>query len=107
MRGIGCEPVEVWLRDGRPERFVWRDRIYFVLFVRDTRTFPRDEPAIETATDATAPAETADRESAEAGDVSPGREVWIVEATAQRSVPARSYELCHDLKSDRWSLSRG
>jgi hypothetical protein len=107
MRGIGCEPVEVWLRDGRPERFVWRGRMYFVLFVRDTRVFPSNEPASETATGATATAGISDREMAAAEDVPPGREVWIVEATAQRSVPAATYELCHDLKSGHWTLSRG
>ncbi len=88
MRGISCEPVEVWLRDSRPERFVWRGRMYFVLFIRDTRTLAADKAAGET-------------------DGPAGREVWIVEATPQRSVPATTYELCHDLKSGRWTLSRG
>jgi hypothetical protein len=27
------EPVEVWLRDGKPVRFVWRGRLYTVLAV--------------------------------------------------------------------------
>ena len=35
MRGIRGEPVEVWLRDGRPARFVWRGRMYTVMFVLD------------------------------------------------------------------------
>ena len=33
MRGIRGEPVEVWLRHGRPARFVWRGRMYTVMFV--------------------------------------------------------------------------
>ena len=40
MRPIRGEPVEVWLRHGRPARFVWRGRMYTVLFVRDKRTVP-------------------------------------------------------------------
>ena len=43
MRPIRGEPVEVWQRHGKPARFVWRGRIYTVLFVRDRRTVP--EPA--------------------------------------------------------------
>lgn len=86
MRGIGSEPVEVWLRDGRPERFVWRGRMHTVLFVRDRRTAHKDSP------DSVA--------------VPAGLEIWLVEATAQRSVPASVYELRHDLQTDRWTLSR-
>jgi hypothetical protein len=84
MRGIGSEPVEVWLRDGRPARFVWRGRMHTILFVRDMRTSHED--------------------SAAGNGVS--QEIWLVEATPQRSVPASVYELCHDLQTDRWTLSR-
>jgi len=34
-------------------------------------------------------------------------ECWRVEATPERTVPSTIYELCHDLATDRWSLSRG
>lgn len=89
MRRIRGEPVEVWVRHGRPARFVWRGRLHTVLFVLDRRTGPAppaapDEPVRQ----------------------SPGLEFWVVEATAQPAVAATRYELCHDLGSDRWTLSR-
>jgi len=83
MRGIRGEPVGVWLRHGRPARFVWRGRMYTVMFVLDRQ-----------ATDAAEPA---------AG----GRECWRVEATPERTVPPTRYELCHDLAADSWLLTRG
>jgi hypothetical protein len=83
MRGADSEPVEVWLRDDRPARFVWRGRMHTVLFVRDMRS-----------------------SSAESDPSSAGAEFWLVEATAQRSVPATSYQLWHDLATGRWTLSR-
>ncbi len=82
MRGIGAEPAEVWLRDGRPARFIWRGRMHTVLLVLDRRSAAGDETAAGRA------------------------EVWLVEATAQRSVPPTRYELRHDPASDRWTLSR-
>ena len=85
MRPIRGEPVEVWQRDGKPARFVWRGRIYTVLFVRDKRTVP--EPA---------------EDSAEPGN----RECWLVEATPERAVPASIFELCYDAAAERWTLSR-
>lgn len=88
MRGIRCEPVEVWLRHGRPARFVWRGRMYTVMFVLDRRMAP-----------GAVPAQPDDRPR---GD----REYWLVEATPERVVPPTTYELCHDIDADRWSLSR-
>ncbi len=87
MRSIRGEPVEVWLRHGRPARFVWRDRLYTVLFVLDRRTGPPPSPA-------------------DHDPDAPGLEFWVVEATAQPAVAATTYELCHDLGTDRWTLSR-
>lgn len=85
MRGNQGEPVEVWLRNERPARFVWRGRMYTVIFVLDRRRVPPQAPA--------------------APD-SPGRERWIVDASPGRAVPAARYELCQDLETDRWTLSR-
>ena len=85
MRPIRGEPVEVWQRHGKPVRFVWRGRIYTVLFVRDKRTVP--EPA---------------EDGAEPGN----RECWLVEATPERAVPASIFELCYDAAAERWTLSR-
>jgi hypothetical protein len=94
LRGIRGEPVEVWLRDGRPERFVWRGRMYTVMFVLGRRLAP-----------GTVPGDAAD--SGDSGESRHGdRECWRVEATPERAVPATKYELCHDLAADRWSLSR-
>jgi len=77
MRGIPSEPVEVWLRHDRPARFVWRGRMYTVMLVLDHRV-----------------------------PVGSG-ECWRVEATPEHALPSTIYELCHDLGTDRWSLSRG
>jgi hypothetical protein len=84
MRGIRGEPVEVWLRSDRPARFVWRGRMYTVIFVLERPTTP-DDPL------------------AGGGDQC---ECWRVEATPERSVPPATYELCRDLASGRWLLSR-
>jgi hypothetical protein len=90
MRSIRGEPVEVWLRHGRPARFVWRGRLHTVLFVLDRRSAPAPPPA--------APPEP--------GEEGTGLEFWVVEATAQPAVAATRYELCHDLATNRWTLSR-
>jgi hypothetical protein len=86
MRGIGGEPVEVWLRDGTPARFVWRGRRYTVMFVLGRPIAPA-APSADPATGS-------------------GRECWLLEATPERTLPPATYELCHDLAADRWSLSR-
>jgi hypothetical protein len=92
MRSFRGEPVEVWLRHGRPARFVWRGRLHTVLFVLDRRTAPAPPPA--------------DPPESESGQEAAGLEFWVVEATAQPAVAATRYELCHDLATDRWTLSR-
>jgi hypothetical protein len=93
MRGIRGEPAGVWLRDGRPARFVWRGRMYTVMFVLDRQLSPGPAPVAPDV----APADPA------AGD----RECWRVEATPERTVPPTRFELCHDLTADSWSLTRG
>jgi Family of unknown function (DUF6504) len=85
MSVVRGEPVEVSERNGRPMRFVWRGRMYTVLFVVDRRLAPA-EP--------------------ETGGLA-GREYWRVEATPGRQVPPAVYELCHDMAADRWSVSQG
>ncbi len=88
MHAIRGEPVEVWLRHGRPARFVWRGRMYTVLLVLERRLTPGPDPA--------------DPDAPYPG----GRECWRVEATPLRTVPPANYELCHDLAADRWELLR-
>lgn len=89
MRPIRGEPVDVWLRHGRPARFVWRGRLYVVLFVLDRRLSLPPTPAPEAG-----------------GDQTPSREHWLVEATAQQATAPATYELTRDLATDRWTLSR-
>jgi hypothetical protein len=108
MRGIRGEPAEVWLRSGRPARFVWRGRMYTVIFVLDRQVRPAATPADPGASGAAtggAPTSGAPA-SGEATSGTAGSECWRVEATPGRSVPPATYELCRDLASGRWLLSR-
>jgi len=43
MNGNHGEPVEVWLRQGKPARFGWRGRMYTVLFALDMRPASEQE----------------------------------------------------------------
>jgi len=91
MRPIRGEPVDVWLRHGRPARFVWRGRLYVVLFVLDRRLSGPQPPA----------------PSSEPGpEQAATHEHWLLEATAQQATAPARYELSHDLTADRWTLSR-
>jgi len=101
MRGIRGEPVEVWLRNERPARFVWRGRLHTVIFVLD-----RQVTAVATPADVD-PASGGPASSGTASRGTEGTECWRVEATPARSVPPATYELCRDLASGRWLLSRG
>jgi hypothetical protein len=87
MRRIRGEPVEVWLRHGRPARFVWRGRLYVVLFVLDRRGGKPGSAGPD-------------------GDEPLSPEYWLVEATAQQATTAATFELRHDHESSRWTLSR-
>jgi Family of unknown function (DUF6504) len=100
MRANLGEPVEVWLRDGTPARFIWRGRRYTVMFVLDRRFVPA-APLINS--DAPPAEPTVGMGGAGAGA---GNDCWRVEATPERTLPPARYELCHDLAADRWSLSR-
>lgn len=80
MRGTSGEPVDVWLRHGRPARFIWRGRLHVVLLVLDRRVEPAPQAGSE--------------------------ETWVVEATPEQGVAATRYELHHDLTTDRWLLQR-
>jgi len=101
MRGIRGEPVEVWLRNDRPARFVWRGRLHTVIYVLDRQVTPADvDPA------ASDPVTGAPATGGPATSSTGGSECWRVEATPARSVPPATYELCRDLASGRWLLSR-
>jgi hypothetical protein len=108
MRANLGEPVQVWLRDGTPARFVWRGRRYTVMFVVD-RQFVPAAPLVSPDAPPPAPASPAQASPAQASPaqaVAAGSDCWRVEATPERTLPPATYELCHDLAADRWSLSR-
>ncbi len=79
MNGARSEPVEVWLVNGRPARFVWRERLYTVLSVLDS--------------------------PAELGPEQEWR-CWRVRASAGRNMPGNFYRLCRSTSSGRWQLTR-
>lgn len=88
MTRVFGDPVEVWVTDGRPVRFVWRGRLYTVRKVLEhwvaTRDWWREQHP----------------ESEEAVE----REFWRVEASPGTEVGV--YELRFDSATDSWMLSR-
>jgi hypothetical protein len=82
------ERVDVWLRNGKPARFVWRGRLYTVLRVLEhwmvSREWWRQRGG--------EPGEPADHE------------FWRVEASPGRNLSAATYELRQD--SGDWLLAR-
>jgi hypothetical protein len=88
------EPVEVWVRDDRPVRFVWRGRLHTVTRVLEHWMTTREwwqRQAAECGAEQTAPVE---------------REFWRVEAGAGLGSTPGVYELRHDIGSGGWLLSR-
>jgi hypothetical protein len=84
------EPVDVQARDdGRPVRFVWRERLYTVRSVLEHWVINRDwwrEPGPEPSR--------------------PEQEFWRVEASLGQGVPSGVYELRHEVAADSWTLRR-
>ncbi len=79
------DPIEVWVRDGRPAQFVWRDRLYGIRQVQDHWVVAR--------------------EWWKTSDTDPGeRRFWRVEAGASTGVG--TYELRFDTASSGWLLLR-
>lgn len=91
MSRVYGEPVEVWVRDDRPVRFVWRGRLYTVSRVLEhwltTREWWR-------------------RQEGEQAEEADGREFWRVEAGAGIGSAPGVYELRRDLGKGTWMLSR-
>jgi Family of unknown function (DUF6504) len=95
MSWVRSEPVEVWLIDGRPARFVWRERLYTVLSILER---PPAEPAAD---------EVGGHDDVGGHDEAhPRWRCWKVTASAGRNVPANIYRLCNDPVAGRWSLTR-
>jgi len=65
--------------DGRPARFVWRERLYTVLSILE-RPGQDEAPA--------------------------ALRCWKVTASVGRNVPANIYRLCQDVSTRRWLLTR-
>jgi Family of unknown function (DUF6504) len=95
VSGVRSEPVEVWLIDGRPARFVWRERLYTVLSILE-RPSPEPEPH---------PPDGHEGER-DHNDAPVAWRCWKVAASAGRNIPANVYRLCHDAAADRWQLTR-
>src|SRR5258708_37828464 len=94
MSWVRSEPVEVWLIDGRPARFVWRGRLYTVLSILER---PPAEPDPE-PDQANAHGDVSDHDEAQVS-----WRCWKVTASAGRNVPANIYRLCNDPLA--WGLS--
>ncbi|HEX5188218.1 MAG TPA: DUF6504 family protein [Streptosporangiaceae bacterium] len=94
MSGVRSEPVDVWVVDGRPARFVWRERLYTVLAILER---PPAQPAAH------------DQDAREENDPEGAQRTWRwwkVTASSGRNVPANIYLLCQDPSTGRWQLTR-
>lgn len=84
------DPIVVRTLDGRPVRFVWRQRLYTVLGVLEhwivSRRWWQQQGA--------------------GNGVPPEREFWRVEASPGQDVPSAVYELRRDTGSGDWMLAR-
>lgn len=94
MSRVYGEPVNVWVQDGKPARFVWRGRLYAVLGILEHWVVSREwwqEQNKKQGREGAGPAE---------------HEFWRVEASPGRSIPAATYELRRDAATDNWLLAR-
>lgn len=82
------DPVEVWVADGRPSRFVWRGRLYTVRRVLESWVTTRDWL----------------RDRHPEGEEPAAHVFWLVEATPDREIGV--YELRYDEAGGDWMLSR-
>ena len=94
MGRVYGEPVNVQARkDGRPARFVWRERLYAVRSVTEHWVINREwwretGPAAETT------------------QTEPELRFWRVEASAGQGLPPGVYELRQDVATGAWTLRR-
>lgn len=116
MSRVHGEPVEVWVRDDRPARFVWRGRLYTVTRVLEhwmtTREWWQRQEQAEAAAGARKDrAASVEREfwrvEAGTGLAGPLRDTTARATAVPASTPAAGiYELRHDIGSGGWLLSR-
>ena len=76
--------------DGKPARFIWRQRLYTVLGVLEHWVVSREWW----------------QQRSPSPDVPPEREFWRVEASPGRDIPPAVYELRRDAASGDWLLAR-
>ncbi|NYI07082.1 DUF6504 family protein [Allostreptomyces psammosilenae] len=117
MARIAADPVEVRSSHGRPEYFLWRDRLYAVRGVLDhwkeSGAWWRDlagarpaTPADQPAADPGAPLAHGTAPEAPAPIDRTEREVWRVEASPGRYATPGVYDLSLDPARGRWTLTR-
>ncbi|HET9895589.1 MAG TPA: DUF6504 family protein [Streptosporangiaceae bacterium] len=99
MNAGRAEPVQVQLQDGRPTRFVWRERLYTVLAIVER---PGEAAAAAAASEWAQDQDSHDHEPAARRDW----QCWRVSASPGKNVPATGFRLCHDAATDRWILTR-
>lgn len=136
MSGVRSEPVEVWLINGRPARFVWRERLYTVLSIierppvepqhahepgaahelgaaPERGAVSESQPVPESEARPESEGEAARARHPSAGHGREGRhgdrtawQCWLVTAAPGRNVPRATYRLCHNSSAGRWLLTR-
>jgi hypothetical protein len=101
------EPVQVQLHDGRPTRFVWRERLYTVLAVLER---PGEHGPTEHGPGGRGPGEQSTsvpgREADEHEHEATRWRCWRVMAAPGKNVPAAGFRLCQDPDTERWQLTR-
>ena len=125
MSRVYGEPVDVWVRDGRAARFVWRGRLYPVLRVLENWVVSREwweqqEPDREPGGGQDRGEHGREPGGGQGGDLDGGQggevggkpgepselEFWRVEASPGRDVPPATYELRRDAAAGTWLLAR-
>ena len=95
MNSVYGESVQVHARaDGRPLRFVWRNRLYVVRAILEHWVINREwwrDPAGDQGT----------------GPGQPELEFWRVEAAPGQGMTPRVYELRQDVATGSWTLREG
>lgn len=108
MSRVYGEPVEVWVRDDRPVRFVWRGSLYTVSRVLEYWRTTRENKycGAERHPWGGGGATGGGQEAGEPGEAPGEREFWRVEAGAGPGSGPGVYELRRDLGKGTWLLSR-
>ena len=106
MSRVYGEPVDVWVRDGRPARFAWRGRLYTVLGVLEhwvvSREWWKQQAQEESGKQGSEPSHVQG-----GGPAGPsGHEFWRVEASPGRNIALATYELRRDAATGSWLLAR-